>query len=158
MKIKILLIAVIFALLAGNCYANPIVIGVPHMGKLSLGTSLGLMINFIADFIALCLGYLLIKKIGTLVCWKFLLYIGMVFLGGIIIDVLAIIPFQVLFFLMPIEKLSMLILFLLAGLLLYLFNSWLSEKLFNLEIKEKIVIGIVMALLTNPVIGLFFTD
>jgi hypothetical protein len=150
---KIKSLTVIFMLLSGICYANPIVVGVPYGGEYTLGTNLGLLINLAADFIALCAGFLIIKKVGTVATWRFLPYFLIVFFGGIVLDVMAILPIKFFFFFIPIENSGIVILFLVAGLFLYLFNSWLSEKFFDLEVGEKIVIGLVMALLTNPIIG-----
>jgi hypothetical protein len=158
MKIKISLISVLSLLFAGICYANPIVVGPPDLGVFSFNTKLGLMINLVADFTAICIGYLIIKRIRTLVCWRFLVYLGMVFLGGVIIDVLTFVPCAVFFFFDPQAKVGMIMLFFLAGMFLYLFNSWLSEKIFDLELSEKVIIGLVMALLTNPVIGFLFAN
>lgn len=145
--------AVIFTLLSGICYANPIVVGVPYGGEYALGTNLGLLVNFVADFIALCVGFLIIKKIKAIATWRFLPYLLIVFFGGIVLDVMAILPVKLFFIFIPIENSSIAILFLVAGLFLYLFNSWLSEKFFDLDVSEKIVIGLVMAILTNPIIG-----
>jgi hypothetical protein len=157
MKINIFLIAVLFVLLAGNCYANPIVIGPPHIGMFYDNAGVGLVIDLAADCAALCIGYLIIKKIRALIRWRFLPYLIMVFLGGIIIDILTFIPSGFFIVLFHADFICFFMLFLTAGFFLYLFNSWLAEKLFKVELKEKIVIGIVMALLTNPVIGLLFT-
>jgi len=155
---KIISIFFLIILFSDLCYANPIVIGIPNTGKFSLDTGTGLMINFAADFLAVFIGYMIIKKIKTLFNWRFLPYLAFVFLGGIIIDILAFVPTGFFFLIFHADHLSFLILFLLAGLFLYLFNSWLSEKLFGLELKEKIVVGFVMALLTNPVIGFIFSS
>lgn len=157
MRTKIFLISVVL-LFAGICQANPIVVGVPYGGKYALGTSLGLTINFVVDFIALCFGFLIIKNIKAIATWRFLPYLLIVFLGGIVLDVLAILPIKLFFYFIPIENLGMFIIFLVAGILLYIFNSWLSEKFFDLEDAQKITIGIVMALLTNPVIGWLFAS
>jgi hypothetical protein len=152
-KITTLASVLLIPFLSVVCYANPIVIGPPSAGKFALSTNLGLVIDFAADLVALFVGFLLIKNIKVVVTWKFLPYFLMVFLGGLIIDVMAILSIQVFSFMLPMENVTILVLFLVAGLFLYLFNSWLSEKVFDLDITEKAVIGIVMAVLTNPVIG-----
>jgi hypothetical protein len=157
-KTKIFLIVFISMLAAGVCCANPIVVGVPYGGKYALATNLGLMINLASDFVALFLGFLIIKNVKAIATWKFLPYCLIVFFGGIILDVIAILPIKLFFYLIPIENLGIFLIFLVAGILLYVFNSWLAEKFFDLENVEKAVIGIVMAVLTNPVIGWLFAS
>ncbi|GEM_PF-5693026 len=154
MKAKIYFPAVLFLLCVGICYANPIVMPPPKMGMYSFETKTGLMINFAADFTAVCIGYLIAREIRRLYCRRFFSYIMMVFLGGIIIDMIAVFPFRVFFYIFQEKDESLIFLFLTAGLLLYLFNSWLAERIFNVYPREKIIIGLTMALLTNPVIGM----
>jgi hypothetical protein len=151
-NIKLVVIILIF-FIAAVCPANPIVVGMPSGGKYSLATNTGLAINLAADFIALCLGFFVIKNIKAVATWRFVPYFVIVFFGGIVIDVIAIVPVKLFFMFTAAGNMGMLILFLLAGLFLYIYNSWLSELFFDLELSEKIIIGIIMALLTNPVIG-----
>jgi hypothetical protein len=144
---------VLIFLVATICRANPIMVGMPSGGKYSLATNTGLAINLAADFVALCLGFLAIKNIKAVATWRFVPYFVIVFFGGIVIDVISIVPIKLFFMFTSAGNMGMLVLFLLAGLFLYIYNSWLSELFFDLELSEKIIIGIVMALLTNPVIG-----
>lgn len=153
---KIIFILFLLVFCSGICTANPIVL-IPKTGNFSLDTGTGLMINFAADFLAVCIGYLLIKKIRVLFRWRFLPYLAFVFIGGYIIDILAFIPTGFFFLSFHADIVCFLVLFLTAGLFLYLFNSWLSQKLFALQLKEKIIIGLIIALLTNPVIGFLFS-
>lgn len=157
MKLKAYFVAIWFLLCVGSCYANPIIMPPPKMGIYSFETKTGLLINFIADFTAISIGYLIAREIRRLYCRRFFSYIVMVFLGGIIIDIIAVFPFRAFFYIFQKKDESLIFLFLTAGLLLYLFNSWLAEKLYDVELKEKIIIGLVMALLTNPVIGILLT-
>ncbi|MCE5340969.1 MAG: hypothetical protein LLF92_07565 [Planctomycetaceae bacterium] len=158
MKLEKYFIVVLFLLCVGSCYANPIIMPPPKMGMYSFETKAGLIINFVADFAAISIGYWIAREIRRLFCRRFFPYIVMVFLGGIIIDIIAVFPFKVFFYIFQEKVQSIMVLFLTAGLLLYLFNSWLAEKLFEVELKEKIIIGLVMALLTNPVIGILLSN
>jgi hypothetical protein len=158
MKNRLLFTVLMLFLCADACNANPVGLGFPQGGKYSIATNVGLMINAATDFIVLFLGFLITKNIKTVLTWKFLPYFLIVFWGGFIIDVVAIVPVKLYFMFLPTSNVSILILFVVAGLLLYVFNSWLSDLFFDLENYQKVVIGLAMALLTNPSIGWFFTN
>ena len=160
MKIK-LLITIIFLVLcsSGDCLANPVIVfQLPSFGG-GFATNAGyaIIIDCVADFTALLLGYLIIKKIIIAVSWKFLLYFGLVFIGGIIIDFISLIPTLVLSFISsPGSDFGILGFFVCAGFLLYFYNYILAKRFMIIEATQARVIGIVMAILTNPVLGWIF--
>jgi len=158
MKTKLFIAIMLFTFcFSTTCFANPIVVS-PFEGIFTVQTGRALLINLIADFVALLAGYLVIRKVKGLLAFRFLYYWGVVFVGGIIIDIFApIVPVAIIGFLLPtIMKLDTLVMFLFAGWILYLYNSFLSKKFQKLEGNQARVIGVVMGILTNPVIGILF--
>jgi hypothetical protein len=145
----------------GVCLANPVVVfQFPSFGgEFGPGVGHALIIDCAADFIVLLLGYLIIKNIRVLTSLKFLPYFGVVFIGGIIIDFVSPFPVAISFFLPPYgDSLDKLGVFICAGLLLYFYNGFVSKKFFKLESNQARVIGIVMAILTNPLVGQLFVN
>jgi hypothetical protein len=158
MKTKLFIAIMLFTFCSSSaCFANPIVVS-PFGSLFTAQSGEALLINLIVDFIALLLGYLIIRQAKGLLSLRFLPYLGLVFGGGIIIDVVSNIPSALFFYLFPsaIMELDRLIFFLSAGLFLYLYNGFLSKKFQELEGNQARVIGVVMGILTNPMIGVLF--
>jgi len=162
MKTK-LLITIVFLVLcvSGECLANPVVIfQIPSFGGgFAVNAGYAIIIDCVADFTALLIGYFIINKIRVVASWKFLQCFGMVLVGGIIIDFVSLIPIAILNFLfLPADDFGKLGFFICAGFLLYLYNYMLSKRFLKNEATQAQVIGIVMAILTNPVLGWFFGE
>lgn len=140
-----------------TCFANPIVVS-PFGNLFTAKTGNALLINLIVDFIVLLAGYLIIGQAKGLLALRFVPYLGLVVIGGIVIDVVSDIPPALLSHLCPsvIIELDSLMFFLSAGLFLYLYNGFLSKKFQDLEGNQARVIGVVMGILTNPMIGEMF--
>lgn len=161
MKTKLMFLACLFVLCLHNvCFANPVFIfQLPSFGG-SFNISpwwYAIPIDCIADFISLLIGYLVIKEIRSVTRLAFLPYFGLVFVGGIVIDAIALIPAFICSLLLP-PDLGMLALFICAGLLLYFYNYFLSKKFFKLRRDQATVIGVLMGILTNPVVGWAITN
>jgi hypothetical protein len=152
MKTK-LFISVLFCTFCFSnlCFANPIATFPSLGGTFALSTWKALTIDCAADFTALATAYLVIRKSRTIVSLVFLPYFGLVFIGGIIIDIVSIIPANLATSIIP--ELYSLWIFLSAGLLLYFYNGFLSKKFIKIETNQARVVGVVMGILTNPLIG-----
>jgi len=161
MKTKLLIVTVFLVFcFSGSCLANPVTPFPSLGGTFAINTWSALLIDGVVDFLALLIGYLIIRNTRAMASFVFLPYFGLVFLGGIIIDIASVIPVVICSFLLPsVDGLNMLEVFIFAGLLLYLYNGFLSKKFLKLEGNQTRVIGIVMGILTNPLIGsLFFSS
>jgi hypothetical protein len=157
MKARLLIATFFLVLCPSNyCLANPVIVfQLPSFGGgIALNAGYAFIIDCAADFIVLLLGYLVIKKIKVTASWKFLLYYGLVLIGGIVIDFVSLIPIGILsFFLLSRSDYDKLGFFICAGFLIYFYNYMLSKRFFRIEANQAHVIGIVMAILTNPIIG-----
>jgi hypothetical protein len=144
---------------SSTCFADPIVIfsSPTFGGSFVPGIGLALVIDCGADLVALLLGYLVIRRVRALVSLRFLPYFGLVVLGGVIIDVVSLFTAGIFFDLLP-YGMHVLGGFIFVGLFFYLYNGFLSKKFFNLEDNQARVIGVVMGILTNPLVGRLVTD
>jgi len=118
-------------------------------------------IDFIVNAFILTIGYLILKQRNLIKCKKFLKYIFFVTLGGALIDLLSIGGYFLLTkfkgvplypkgpLVPPFELLIVLIFLTFLGLAFY--NYWLSRRLFNLNRKQAIFIGLIMGIFTNPI-------
>jgi uncharacterized membrane protein YadS len=121
-------------------------------GSFDVSTWYAIPIDCIADFTLLLIGYLVIKEIRSVARLAFLPYFGLVFVGGIVIDTIALIPAFICSLLLP-PDMGMLAFFICTGLLLYFYNYFLSKKFFKLKHDQAVVIGVLMGILTNPAVG-----
>jgi hypothetical protein len=121
-------------------------------GSFDVSTWYAIPIDCIADFTLLLIGYLVIKEIRSIARLAFLPYFGLVFVGGIVIDTIALIPAFICSLLLP-PDLGTLAFFICTGVLLYFYNYFLSKKFFKLKHDQAVVIGILMGILTNPAVG-----
>jgi hypothetical protein len=156
MKTKVLHLAFLFLMLiSSSCLANPIVVyQFPSFGgEFVLNPGLALAIDFVSDLVVLVLAYLVLRNIRILYTWRFLPYLGTVYVGGIIIDSISVVPVAILGFVLPGEVLNRLLVFICAGLLLYFYNYFLAKRFIKLDKNQARVVGIIMAILTNPVVG-----
>jgi hypothetical protein len=161
MKIRIfIVVSFLIFYFSDACLANPIIAFPSFGGTFTFNTGYALLIDCLSDFIVLFLAYLVIRKVRILICLKFLVYLVFVFIGGIIIDAVSSFFLAIIFMSLSSSSqgLDILIFFIFVGLLLYFYNSFLSKKFFNLENNQAKIIGTVMALLTNPVIGMLLSN
>jgi hypothetical protein len=160
MKTKVIIVTMLIIFCPFSaCFANPITPFPSFGGTFTINMYYALVIDCLADFIALLLAYLVIRNVQAAVKVKFLPYWALVVLGGIIIDAVSPVPTIVISFLfLPPQGLDLLIGFISAGAILYFYNGFLSKKFFKLEDNQARVIGTVMGILTNPVVGWLFLD
>lgn len=104
-----------------------------------------LTIDCLVDFIVLLIGYSIVRKISVIISWKFLLYFIFVVLGGLVIDAIGLLTIE--------WAIGFVLLGVVPLLLLFLYNWFLSRKYFGLTHGRAVVIGILMAAFTNPLIG-----
>ena len=121
-----------------------------------IATIVELLINAAVDFAALWIGYLIIRNLKVYKGRKFFKYYILVVIGGFIIDYVGMILPRLLTgsFNYAVESNIQyaLILGLTIGVLLFFYNSFLSKQFFKLENYQAAVIGLLMAILTNPVV------
>ncbi len=115
--------------------------------------------NLIVNSFFLIIVYLILKKKKLIISLKFLKYLFFVTLGGFLIDLIYIIP-KYLIYIIP--KLSSVIFIIITITLLLtifgigLYNYWLSRKIFNLNKKEAIFVGLVAAIFGSPISPLIY--
>jgi len=118
-----------------------------------------LLINLVINSVIAFVGYLIIKKGIFIKSFKFLKYIFLITLGGILIDFIFVVgrymsrikgPFYPDFGLMN-AVLLVSIIFSFFGLLFY--NYWLSRKIFGLSKKQGIFLGLIIAIFTHPILS-----
>lgn len=102
-------------------------------------------IDCLADFIVLFIGFAVIKKIGIIASWRFVPYFVLVVLGGLLIDSIGLLTIN--------TSIGTILFGLLPLFLLFLYNWILSKVFFAIRAGRAIVIGILMAVLTNPLLG-----
>jgi hypothetical protein len=159
-KTRLTFLACFFVLCLHNvCFANPVIIfQLPSFGGFfTISPWYAILIDCIADFILLLIGYLVIKEVRFVVRFAFLPYFGLVFVGGIVIDTIALIPAFICNLFLP-SDVGMLALFICTGLLLYFYNYFLSKKFFKLQPDQAAVIGVLMGILANPAVGWVLTN
>jgi hypothetical protein len=158
MKVRILMAVLLCALFADACSANVFVVhpSLVLRTDFTIHTALALIIDFVSDFVVLLFGYIVVKKIHVIATWKFVPYFVMVFIGGLVIDILSVASIDFLSFHKFIHGGDGWLLFLIAGLFLFLFNSLLSKRFLKLEICQAAIVGLAMALFTNPILSVFF--
>lgn len=160
MKTKLLFLACLFVLCLHNvCFANPVLIfRLPSFGgSFDVSPWYAIPIDCIADFTSLLIGYLVIKEVRSVARFAFLPYFGLVFVAGIVIDTIALIPAFICSLFLP-SDVGMLALFICTGLLLYFYNYFLSKRFFKLQHDQAAVIGVLMGILTNPAVGWVLTS
>ena len=156
MKKGLLFTSCFFILCLHNvCFANPVVVfQLPSFGGfLTMTFWQGLLVDCVADFIVLLIGYLIIKEIRCFSKLAFLPYFGLVLVGGIIFDTIAIIPTVIFGLSSSSDWLAIVAFFICPVLLLYFFHYFLSKRFFKLRPVQAKVIGILMGVLTNPAVG-----
>jgi hypothetical protein len=113
-------------------------------------------IDFIVNAFILIISYLILKQKELIRSWKFLKYIFFVTIGGALIDLIFVggaYLSRVKGPLYPDMKLINIVLWgsvFLTFLGLAFYNYWLSRRLFNLNRKQAIFIGLIMGIFTNP--------
>jgi hypothetical protein len=155
MKTRMIFLACLFVFCLHNvCFANPFfVFRLPSFGGLfDVNPWYAVLIDCIVDFISLLIGYLVVKEVRYVARVAFLPYFGLVFVGGIVADAIAMVPAFIFALLLPAD-LGMLAFFVCTGLLLYFYNYFLSKKFFKLQRDQAIVIGVLIGILTNPAVG-----
>lgn len=155
MKTKVFIITVLFFTFCFplNCFANPISLW-DSPEYLAATIMEALVASSVVDFVVLWIGYLIIRRLNVYEGWTFFKYFILVVIGGFIIDVVAaVFPIMLINIYFEEPYIEPVIICLTAGVLLYFYNSCLSKKFFKLENYQARVIGVVMAILTNPVIA-----
>lgn len=116
--------------------------------KIIIWTLAILAIVFIVNTALLCISYLILKRKGLIKkSWKFLKYIFLVTIGGILISLIYFIVEEYISFIIGYT-------FYLIFLSLGLYNYWLSKRFFSLIRKQAIFIGVVTGLI-GAIIGMF---
>lgn len=129
--------------------------------KQFVNTSVLIGLNFLINFLLLCIAYLIIKKGHLIKSWKFVGYVLLVTLWGYLIDYfvfnkgLMLAAFKgPLYPNMKLMSFVWLVTIVATFLALAIFNYFLAKKFFKLTRKQAIFIGIWMMILTSPLIGI----
>lgn len=104
-------------------------------------------IVFIVNTALLCINYFILRRKNLIKSWKFLKYILLVTVGGILISLIYFIVEEYISFIIGYT-------FYLIFLSLGLYNYWLSKRFFSLIRKQAIFIGVVIGLV-GAIIGMF---
>jgi len=124
---------------------------------------LAFCINLIVTVFFLTIAYLVLKRGKLIISLKFLKYIFLVVVGGFLIDLIYIVPKEIIIILQerfyePTFIESGLELFGIVPIFLFLtilgigfYNYWLPRKIFALNKKEAIFIGLVAAIFGSPI-------
>jgi len=110
-------------------------------------TLLSFGINLIANAFFLVIVYLILKKKKLIISLKFLKYLLFVTFGGFLIDLIYIIPKLSSVTFITITPIT----FLLTICGIGFYNYWLSRKIFNLNKKEAIFVGLVAVIFGSPI-------
>jgi hypothetical protein len=131
---------------AGVCMANPIAID--PLEVTVIGAAVGLGIDLVADCLVLALGYMLLKRAGAIQGWGYAWHLAKVFVLGLVVD----------FFLYSAAGGTIMSG---PGVAVFAFLGFASLGMVNYLIcvrkdrfspKEAAVIGVLMGILTNPIL------
>lgn len=135
-----------------NVYANPIPITPQPIIN-------PFIIDFVVDAIVLLIILYVIKEFKHINAIKIFEYIIVVYLNGILCDIISIIPVCIISGSNLVPNILIIVIFFCIGaLLLYLSNFYISRVFFKMEYRKGVIIGLVMAIVTNPIIGVFIND
>jgi hypothetical protein len=168
------LISFLVILLCQQCYANPIAMDFfgPVYGRSVVSDPVGvLFVDLMVDLSVLTVGFVLIRKVRCLKSARFLLYLILVVLGGLMIDEAAIFvkglshaPNQTDWLMMgsagPISEGSLNELWgvsVFTFLLLAAFNYLLCLAFYRFSRKETATVAVLMGLLTHPDLYIAFS-
>lgn len=102
--------------------------------------------NFLINAIILSVVYIILKKAFLLKSLKFWDYIILVTIGGFLIDFIFVVGNYYLSYLAW-------IFIIITSLVLLIYNYYLSKMFFKPTSREALLVGLVMGILTNPIIG-----
>ncbi len=162
-----LILITVLILTTHICSANPIPIppdsGENGSGEISLIPFLIYLFDFTVDAVVLVITFIILRKSALIKSLKFIVYAFLVATGGIIIDWASLMfsdyisslvsyrPYIRILWFSFYEWTGIVSFGLLSFALLFLYNYWLSLKLFKFNKKEAIVIGTTIGIFTNPV-------
>ena len=150
---------ILVLILSNSSFANPIPSSYRDTPQVFFMT---MVFNIVVDFLAIYLGFSLIKKIQLIKSRKFLTYLAMVVIGGFFIDEVftyIIIPIsetlEIWFFRSFEGLLTIPIVFIISSFipvlfLLLFYNRILSEYFFKISKEESLVVGLTIGIITNP--------
>jgi hypothetical protein len=141
--VETLILTVIFLILlpAKLCLANPLVPGY-YIGQFTFAAG----VDLVVDAAVLIVGYSILRRFDVIASWDFAKYVVIVMIAGLLIDLLSTVS-------LGSGKTAYA---LLAFTLLSLYNFSLSRKIFDINRREALVIGLFMGIFTNPAISFLF--
>lgn len=126
-----------------------------------VGILLFASLNLLIDFFLLCIAYVIIKSGRFIKSWKFAGYLLLINIWGYLVDSIyykgmIMVDYKSAFY--SNVKLRLFIsstTFIVTFLTLALFNYFLARKLFKLQMKQAIFVGVWITILTSPFINIY---